>query len=243
MSQLSKIFAVFALIASVPNLATAQSVFIGPKIDYSISTGVPSEVATNGSPARFNLGISTTIPVKTQLNLRLAALYRIENGGISTTYDEQSRPQPSAGRIDVVEPGFGGPQVLSTIKTSSFEFQTALYFPLADLDTSGSKLSIGLGALVDALLSGTQVDDYSAVPEFGDSTASFTYASQIGFGALVGLGVNFPIGSNQINFDFQYVFRDPKTVEFENSNPVLKAPVGWLVGGGLRLGFSFEFGL
>ncbi len=228
-----------ALVASV----SAQSFYIGPKFEYTISTSVPQEVSAAGSPVRVNLGIIAVVPVRSTLEIRMSALYRIENGSFATFYVEPSGARRGSGRLDVVDPAPGGPQIISTIETTSIEFSTALYFPLADLDTSGSQISVGLGALVDRFTSGTQVDDYSNVPSLSDSTATFELESHFGFGALFGLGITLPAGSDRISFDMQVVFRLPSDVPIEGTDPQQDANVRWLVGGGLRLGLSYQFGI
>ena len=223
----------------------AQSLFIGPKVAYLIAVSTSDEVASAGAPEKYLFGVDAMIPLKSTLDLRLGAGYRIENGGFNTDYVAQGSlviPRRHA-MINVDEPVNQPPQIRSTVETSSIELTAGLQFPVVRLDTMGTRITLGLGVLVDRMISSKQVDDYSDVPNYtGQTPIEFSWEEHFGFGGYFGAGMVIPLGSSALSIDLSYAFREPGEVQTVTDPPVNQG-IGWLVGSGLRMGASFLFGL
>jgi len=225
--------------------AGAQSFFIGPKAGMMLSVGTSDEVSSAGAPSRYYFGVDAMSPLSDRLDLRFGAVYRLENGGFNTDYVE-STGLVGGGKTPVIavdDPNATPPQVRSTVETSSIEITAGLHFPIIRLDSSGTRLTIGLGVLADYFVSGKQTDDYSNVPNYtGTTPIAFNYEPHIGFGAFIGAGLFLPVGSNALSLDVGYYFRDPSEITTQTTPPV-DQNLGWLVGKGLRFGVSFLFGV
>jgi hypothetical protein len=145
-------------------------------------------------------------------------------------------------RLFVVDPT-PAPQVTSTLNTSSIELSAMMVIPVADLDTSGSKFVLELGVLADRVLTAEQTDDYSSIPNYPEpTTMNVSYEGQFGFGAMIGIGLILPVGSDRISFDLRYVMRQPTSLTSTTTPPV-DQNVAWLIGRGLRVGLSYLFAL
>jgi hypothetical protein len=236
-----KIHSIVAVMLCAAVAASAQSFYLGPKAAFTVSLSSSEEIAASGTPSKVLFGLESLIQTSGSMAIRIGAAYRIENGGFKTDYQGTSSVDRSFGsRIQVVEPGSGPPQVSSTVETSSIELTAGLNFPVATLDTSGTKIMIGLGVLADYLISGHQSDDYRAVPNYvGETPIAFDYESHPGFGAWAGAGIFFPLGSSgALSLDLAFVFRDPSKVMTVTTPPV-EQNIDWLVGRGLRLSAAY----
>lgn len=252
-----KYFLAFFLLSAT---AAAQSFLIGPSAAYVVSTSVPEEVSQSGAPMRVTLGLQAVVPTRKSMEFRFDLNYRIENGEFTTDYEplssarngdvipnevrnsESSTLTPLHPRLFVVDPT-PAPQLVSTLNTSSLELSAMMVIPVADLDTSGSKFMLELGVLADRVLSAKQTDDYSAIPNYPEpTTVNIEYEGQFGFGAMIGIGLVLPVGSDRISFDLRYVIRQPTTLTSTTTPPV-DQNVAWLIGRGLRVGLSYLFAM
>lgn len=228
---------------------SAQDLYLGPQFGYTVAVNTPEQVRSEGAPSRLVLGLRSIIPVsQNKAELRVSASYRIESGSFATPWLDPSpgsMQQPGSGRLNVVDPTNPSPDVISTVETSSLELMTGVHFPVASLDSSGSKITIGLSVLGDYMLSGSQSDDYSGVADYtGESPQNFEYVANIGFGAAIGAGLVLPMGeAGRLGFDLEYVFREPREIEVANTTPTEEVNVSWLVGRGLRITLSYAFAL
>lgn len=226
---------------------SAQDLFLGPQFGYTVAVNTPDQVRSEGAPSRLVLGLRSIIPVSKKAEVRVSASYRMESGSFATPWFDPSpgSMQRPDGKLNVVDPTNPAPDVISTVESSSVEVMAGMHFPVASLDTSGSKITIGLSVLTDYMLSGSQSDDYSGVPDYtGDTPQNFEYVANIGFGAAIGAGLILPMGeAGRLGFDLQYVFREPREIDVANTNPTEEVNVSWLVGRGLRLTLSYAFAL
>jgi len=243
---LTKISVVATFLVATTFSVSAQW-FVGPAFTYTISTGLGEDVTAYGAPTRFNVGVRANKVLAKSSELYVGLNYRIENGGFMTPF--VATPAMRVGKLDVVEPGAGGPMVTSTINTSAVELDLGISFRITDLDTSGSRLMLNVGALVDNIFTADQTDDYSAVPanDLGTRprTVSAEYASQFGFGAQFGVSLILPFGDSRVVFDLGYMVRQPTEFDIPTatSSTSSSQDVGWLVGRGFRLGLAYQFGL
>lgn len=213
--------------------------FVGPSIQYLITTNTPTEVSRASPPTRLALGVQVQKELKSKLAVAFEANYRTENGEMKTDY-VAAKTTP---RVQVVTPGGTGPQIVSTFTSSSIEASAMLKIPLVDLDSSGTALHLNLGALADRVLNTKQVDDYSQIPDYlGAKTVEVEYSPQFGFGALFGVSVGTSMGSGKLLFDLRFVFRNPKTA-LTNTTPPQEQDLSWLIGQGMRFGVSYLFSL
>jgi hypothetical protein len=265
----STLVAVVGMLVTSVGLS-AQSFLIGPSAAYVVSTSVPEEVSQSGAPMRVTLGLQAVVPTRKSMEFRFDLNYRIENGSFTTTYEPLSSVAngsdviPSEARnadvipsnarngsdvipsnarnprLFVVDPT-PAPQVTSTLNTSSIELSAMMVIPVADLDTSGSKFVLELGVLADRVLTAEQTDDYSSIPNYPEpTTVNVAYEGQFGFGAMIGIGLILPVGSDRISFDLRYVMRQPTSLTSTTTPPV-NQNVAWLIGRGLRIGLSYLF--
>ncbi|MCX6141242.1 MAG: hypothetical protein NTX15_10525 [Candidatus Kapabacteria bacterium] len=225
----------------------AQS-FLGPTAAYTASTGVGAAVTSYGAPTRIAFGARYNRVLARSSELYAGLSYRIDNGGFTSPF-VATAPGIVGGRLNIVEPGPGAPVVTSTINTGAIQLDVGMMFKVADLDTSGSKIMLNVGVLGDRILFADQVDDYSAIPKEDLGTkptsVSASYGGQFGFGVVMGVGLVMPIGADRIAFDLSYAVRVP--TEFTIPNPIVGGPttqdVGWLVGRGIKIGLTYQFGL
>ncbi len=244
---LKKICVAVAVFVTATFVISAQS-FLGPTFSYTISTGIGTDVSSYGSPTRLNVGARYNRVLSNLTELYVGMNYRIENGGFTTTFVKTAAIQ-SGGRLNVVEPGSGAPVVTSTINSSAVEIDLGFGFSVAALDTSGSRISLCLGVLVDRILSAEQTDDYSAIPKEDLGTrptaVNAAYKGQFGFGVMLGTNLILPLGGSRMIFELSYLVRTP--TEFDVANPIpgsaTTQDVGWLVGRGIRLGLAYQFGI
>ena len=236
-----------AVFVAATFVISAQS-FLGPALMYTISTGVGTDVSSYGAPVRFGVGARYNRVLTNLTELYAGISYRVENGGFTSAFVKTAAIQ-SSGRLNVVEPGSGAPVVTSTINSSAVEIDLGLGFNVAALDTSGSRILLCVGVLADRILSAEQTDDYSAISkeDLGTrpTTVSAAYKEQFGFGVVLGANLILPLGGSRVVFDVSYVVRTP--TEFDVANPTTggatKQGVGWLVGRGVRLGLTYQFGI
>lgn len=228
---------------------SAQGIFLGPQFGYTVTVNTPEQVQSEGAPSRLVMGLKAVLPVSTKAEFHIGATYRIENGSFTSPYSEfdPGRAQRPGGSIQVVDPTNPSSQVISTVETSAVELMAGIHFPVASLDTIGSKVTIGLSVLGDYMLSGAQTDDYSRIEDYtGETPQNFDYVPNVGFGAAIGAGLILPMGEGgRLGFDLQYVFREPREISVEQNGQELPDPVNvsWLVGRGLRLTVSYAFAL
>ena len=223
----------------------AQS-FVGPRLTYAISTGLGTDVSSYGAPVRFGIGGMYSTRISAKAELSAWGLFRIDNGGFLTPFaTAQTAQSVGNGRLDVVDPVGGGPQVTTTIDISSVEAGIQLGFDVAKLDSAGSAIAINLGVGGDYILSATQTDDYSNVPknDLGQRPVeeTFTFESQVGFIATFGASITLPLGGDRIVIDLGYMARVPTELTYEGSGK--EAGLGWLVGRGIRIGMAYQLGL
>lgn len=217
----------------------AQGVYIGPEIGYTVSTSVPFEVSSSGAPTRVRVGASLHLSGKSKVDFRFSLGYRTEGGTFRTDYVNPADSVATQGRLHVVEPKPGGPNVLSELTSSSVELSAEGFLPLGDLDTSGSKIGLTLGFFGDRVISASQTDDYQAVEGYtGPRIVQVQYQGQFGFGVLVGLSAIIPMGDSHIVFDVKYIVRQPSTLA-TNTAPSVDQNVGWLIGKGLRISAGY----
>ncbi len=231
----------------------AQGLYIGPQFGYTVTVSTPDQVSQYGSPTRVVPGVLVAMPTSPKMEFRFGLGYRIENGGFTSTLSPQPQtPVPvmlprRTSMIDVVDPSLPSDAVISTVETSTLELMVGMHFPVADLDTEGSKITIGLSGLADYMMSGSQVDDYDNVQGYtGEKQQTYDYVPHIGFGAAIGGGLILNMGeAGRLGFDLQYVFREPREIDVEQNGQPLAEPVNvsWLVGRGLRLTASYLFAL
>jgi hypothetical protein len=228
------------VVATLP--VQAQS-HLGPRFTYSISTGLGPDVTAYGAPVRFGLGALFTTRLSPRAEFSAYGQYRVDNGGFQTPFVGTASMR--SGKLDVVEPGTGAPQVITTIETSSIEAGVMMGLYVARLDSAGSAIVINVGVGGDYVLSATQTDDYSNVPknELGERpvTEDFTFESQVGFNAMFGVGLVLPLGSDRMLFEFGYAARIPTEFTFEGTSKT--SDLGWLLGRGLRIGLAYQIGL
>lgn len=225
----------------------AQS-YLGPVAAYTVSTGVGEAVTSYGAPTRVAFGARYSRVLASSTELYASLSYRVDNGGFTTPFVSVA-PGIVSGRLNVVEPGAGAPVVTSTINTGAVQFDVGMMFKIADLDTSGSKVVLSIGVLGDRIIFADQTDDYSTIPkaDLGARPTSVTtaYGGQFGFGVNTGIGLVMPIGTDRIVFELSYAVRVP--TEFTVPDPVAGGPttqdVGWLIGRGIRIGLTYQFGL
>ncbi|MBK6291070.1 MAG: hypothetical protein KA339_07115 [Candidatus Kapabacteria bacterium] len=246
MKKFLKFLSVVATIIVATTFSVSAQWFVGPAFTYSISTGLGEDVTAYGAPTRFNLGVRANKALASTSELYLGLNYRVENGGFMSAF--VATPAMRVGKLDVVEPDPGAPKVTSTINTSAIELDFGISFKITDLDTSGSRLMLNVGALVDNIFSADQTDDYSAIPanELGErpKTVSAEYASQFGFGAQLGVSLILPVGDGRAIFDVGYMVRQPTEFDIPNATSTTASTqdVGWLIGRGFRLGLAYQFG-
>jgi hypothetical protein len=108
-----------------------------------------------------------------------------------------------------------------------------MHFPAVRLDTSGSLVTVGVGLLVDRSLSASQTDSYKGIPNWpGAPTATGSFETAFGGGALIDVGMSLPLGSSRMLFDLAYVMR---------STSQAAATYSWLSNSGLRISASVCF--
>ena len=246
---MKKTLTLMAAVFTAAIAVSAQGFMLGPQFGYTVTVNTPDQVQSEGAPSRLVLGLKGILPVTEKAELHFGTNYRIENGSFASPYTEfnEGGVQRPNGRLDVVDPNNPSPDVLSTVETSTIELMAGINFPVAELDSTGSKITIGLSVLGDYMISGSQTDDYSRIEDFtGVTPQNFDYVPNIGFGAAIGAGLVLPMGeSGSLGFDLQYVFREPREISVKQNGVELPDPVNvsWLVGRGLRLTVSYVFAL
>lgn len=220
---------------------------IGPQAGYTIALAMPDQVSQSGAPSRFTVGAVAMRTMSEKMQVRFAAVYRSESGRFTTPVAASGVQPAGPSWIDVVDPATGGPAVGSDVSTTAAELMASMMIPVANLDTSGAKLLIGVSVLADVLLSGSQRDDYSDVPNHtGPTVRLFEYTTHVGAGAALGVGLQLPVSEQtHLLIDAQYVFREPRQIEVSEAGVVLPSSVdvSWLVGRGLRLSAAVTFSL
>lgn len=219
---------------------SAQGLFIGPEIGYTVSTSVPSEVSISGAPTRIRVGASLHLSAKSKVDFRFSLGYRIENGEFKTIYDSLLDANLSTkGRLNVLEPNAQSPNVQSKIVANSIDLTAEGFIPLGDLDTSGSRIGLTLGFFADRVLSASQTDDYSAVKDYpGPPIVQAQYKPQFGFGASIGVSTILPMGDSRIVFDIKYIIRQPAKLITDDSRAEGQN-VEWLISNGLRISAGY----
>jgi hypothetical protein len=181
------------------------------------------------------------------MQLRFAATYRSESGSFTTPVTSAAIEADQGSWLDVVDPTTGGPAIGSTVSTSAAELMASMMIPVANLDTSGARLLLGVSVLADVLLTGRQEDDYSDVPNHtGADVRTFEYSTHVGAGAALGIGLVLPVSDGVgLLIDAQYVFREPREIRVSEQGVELPdaVDVSWLVGRGLRLSAAVTFDL
>jgi len=232
-----RIISVAATIFVVATLSLSAQSYIGPYFAYGISTSVGTSVSAYGAPSRIAVGALYSRTISSGAELNVHGFYRMESGGAKTTPPDPLGLGRPSGMLNVVEPGAGGPRVITTLDATALEIGATLAFRVAELDSTGSAIQLQLGVYGDRLFSVSQTDDYSELPkeQLGDRplTVRGTYDAQIGFGAIVGARMVLPVDASRILIDVSYIVRQPTTIENQD--------IGWLVGRGLRLGVGFQF--
>ncbi|GEM_PF-464798 len=224
---------------------------VGPQVGYTVALSTPAQVSQSGAPSRFTLGALVTRTISEKMQLRFAATYRSESGSFATPVTSagtvSSEGTSNRSWLDVVDPTTGGPAIGSTVSTSAAEVMASIVLPVADLDTSGARFHISVSVLADLLLSGSQQDDYSDVPNHkGPDLRTFEYSTHMGAGAAIGVGLVLPVAdATELLIDAQYVFREPREIRVSEQGVELPdaVNVSWLVGRGLRLSAAVTFDL
>ncbi len=220
---------------------------IGPQAGYTVALATPDQVSQSGAPSRFTAGAVAMRTMSEKMQVRFAAVYRSESGSFTTPVAASGVQPAGPSWIHVVDPATGGPAVGSEVSTSAAEVMASMMLPVANLDTAGAKLFIGVSVLADVLLSGSQQDDYSDVPNHtGPPVRSFEYATHIGAGAALGVGLQLPVSEGTVLLiDAQYLFREPRQIDVSENGVALPntVDVSWLVGRGLRLTAAVTFAL
>lgn len=224
---------------------------VGPQVGYTVALSTPAQVSQSGAPSRFTLGALATRTISEKMQLRFAAAYRSESGSFTTPVTSagtvSSEGASNRSWLDVVDPTTGGPAIGSTVSTSAAELMASMMIPVANLDTSGARLLIGVSVLADVLLTGRQEDDYSDVPNHtGADVRTFEYSTHVGAGAALGIGLVLPVSDGVgLLIDAQYVFREPREIRVSEQGVELPdaVDVSWLVGRGLRLSAAVTFDL
>lgn len=224
---------------------------VGPQVGYTVALSTPAQVSQSGAPSRFTLGALATRAISERMLLRFAATYRSESGSFTTPVTSagtvSSEGASNRSWLDVVDPTTGGPAIGSTVSTSAAEMMASMMIPVANLDTSGARLLIGVSVLADVLLTGKQEDDYSDVPNHtGADVRTFEYSTHVGAGAALGIGLVLPVSDGVgLLIDAQYVFREPREIRASEQGVELPdaVDVSWLVGRGLRLSVAVTFDL
>ncbi len=246
-SSLRILGAALIMVMMAAPLAFCQS-YLGARFLYTVSTGVGTDVQEYGAPTRVAFGAEYTSVLSKRAEISGYAQYRIDNGGYRTPFVASTK-MVQGGSIAVVDPNNGAPRVTTTINTSALEIGLRLGFAVADLDTSGSKFLITLGAFGDVILNAEQTDDYSAVPPLDRGnipvTSTYSYDQQIGFGASAGVAIVLPLGGDRLVFDLGFMARAPTSFDYSNqeAGKPTQQNLGWLVGRGLRMGFAYQIGL
>lgn len=246
---MKNMFILMAAVFTAAIAVSAQDLYLGPQFGYTVTVNTPDQVQAEGAPSRLVMGVLSAIHLSRKAELRLSANYRIEDGSFASPWVDPrvSGVQQPGGKLHVVDPNNPSPEVISTVNTSALELMAGIHFPVADLDSSGSKVTIGLSLLGDYMVGGTQTDDYSAVADYaGETPQNFDYVPNVGFGAAIGAGLILPMGEGgRLGFDLQYVFREPREINVERNGTQLDESinVSWLVGRGLRLTVNYAFAL
>ena len=237
MNTSTRIISVATAFFVVATLSLSAQSNIGPYFSYGISTGVGTSVSAYGAPSRFAFGALYSRAIGKGAEINVHGLYRIESGGAKTVPPDPLGLGRPTGMLNVVEPGSGGPRVITTMNATAIELGASLAFQVAELDSTGSAIQLQLGVYGDRLFSVKQTDDYSELPkeQRGDRpvTVSGAYDAQIGFGAFVGARMVLPVDASRILIDLSYIVRQPTTIDNQD--------IGWLVGRGIRLGIGFQF--
>ncbi len=236
MNTTTRIISVATAFFVVATLSLSAQSYIGPYFTYGISTSVGTSVSAYGAPSRIAFGALYSRAISSGAEINVHGFYRAESGGAKTTLTEPLGLGRPPGMLNVVEPGAGGPRVVTTMSSTAIELGASLAFQVAELDSTGSAIQLQLGVYADRLFSVKQTDDYSEFPkeQLGQRpvTVSGTYDAQIGFGAIVGARMVLPVDASRILIDVSYVVRQPTTLENQD--------IGWLVGRGVRLGIGFQ---
>ncbi len=232
---------------TVGAVTQAQQLYVGPTAWYLVSTSAPETSATEGQPTRLLVGGSALWLLQNKTEVRVTLGYRYEQGTFGTPEsllpNDGNTSNTGPSRLHVVETGQGEPLLTSTLTASSVELNAGLGFPLLALDTSGSNLGLSVGVMTDVILSASQEDDYSAIPNHPDpDLVTASYEQQFGFGAYIGAFLGMNLGGSRISFDVTYMFRQPGTLS-TTGTPVTEQNIGWLIGRGLRIGIGLFFGL
>lgn len=237
MNTTTRIISVAAAFFVVATLSLSAQSYIGPYFSYGISTSVGTSVSAYGAPSRVALGAIYSRAIATGAEINVHGLYRIESGGAKTVPPDPLGLSRPTGMLNVVEPGAGGPRVITTLSSTAIELGASLAFRVAELDSTGSAIQLQLGVYGDRLFSVKQTDDYSELPkeQLGQRpvTVTGTYDAQVGFGAIVGARMVLPMDATRILIDLSYMVRQPTTIDNQD--------IGWLVGRGIRLGLGFQF--
>lgn len=241
--QLCRVIVIVGLTTGIS--VHAQTLFVGPSAWYLMSSNLPQGTEAESQPTRYLVGVSGMWKVSAKASLRATLGYRSESGSFTTPQSVVTTNQNivlGPAMIQVVTPGTE-PTVASAISASSLELTAALCFPIMPLDTGGSAIGVSLGGLADMVTSALQTDDYTALPTHSDpDVVTNAFKQQMGFGALLGAYLELPLGSTDLTFDVQYVFRMPTSLT-TNTNPIQDQDTGWLIGKGLRAGVTLYFGL
>lgn len=236
MNTSTRIISVAAAIFVVATLSLSAQSYIGPYFSYGISTGVGTNVSAYGAPSRIAIGAIYSRSISTGTEVNIHGMYRMESGGAKTDPPNPLGLARPSGMLNVVEPGGGGPRIVTTLNSTALELGASLAFQVAELDSTGSAIHLQLGVYGDRLFGVSQTDDYSELSkeQLGDRpvTVEGSYEAQIGFGALVGARMVLPIDASRILIDLSYVVRQPTTIDNQD--------IGWLVGRGVRLGVGFQ---
>lgn len=236
-------------VASTFVLATlfvsAQSAFFGPLVSTTMSTSLPTDVSSFGSPSRYSVGVQFARRQASDAEYFISLAHRIEDGGYVTEFVKPSGGL--VGKVNVVDVPSGSPAIITTMDATALELNAGLRLPVLNLDTVGTRVLFQFGLALDYLLGVKQIVDYSNIPEAdrGSIPAQTTinFAGQMGFSGLFGLALSIPAGNGRFLIDLSYIIREPTTIPFPSgvTSTATEQNIGWLVGRGVRIGGSYQF--
>ncbi len=225
----------------------SQSMLFGPMVTTSMSTSVGADVESYGPPTRYSIGVQFSRRSASGSEYSFTVQHRMESGGYLTNFVKPSGG--IVGKLNVVDVPTGGPVIITTLDATAIEAGAGIRLPVLALDSNGTRVLFQFGINIDRVLSMTQVDNFSRVPEAERGNiprqTTITFDGQTGFGGQLGLALSAPAGDGRFLIELLYNVRQPLTIAFPagTAAPGAEQNIGWLLGRSIRLGASYQFKL